>query len=167
MKRAAFTGLLILTLFISGCGIYSFNGASIPAEAKTVSIQYFPNYAPMVQPTLSQTLTDALQTKFTSQTRLTLVEKGGDLAFEGSITGYNIAPTAITSNEMAALQRLTVTIKVKYTNKFDDKQNFESSFTRYADYEATKSLSAVEDELIKQINDQLVDDIFNRAVVNW
>ena len=167
MRIAIITGVIILSFLLEGCGIYSFNGASIPPEAKTVSIQYFPNYAPLVQPTLSQTLTDALQSKFTAQTRLTLVDKGGDLSFEGAITGYSTSPTAITSNETAALQRLTITVKVKFTNKLDSKQDFETTFTRYADYDATKSLSSVEDELIRQINEMLVDDIFNRAVVNW
>lgn len=156
-----------LTFLLSGCGIYSFTGASIPPEAKTVSIKYFPNNASLVEPTLSQIFTDALKDKFVSQTTLILVQKNGDLRLEGEITGYSTKPIAITGDQTAALNRLTITIKVKYVNTFDETKNFESSFNRYEDYPSSKNLSDVQETLITQINEMLIEDIFNKAVVNW
>ena len=157
-----------IILLLDSCKInYSFTGASIAPEVKTVSIQYFPNYAPLIQPTLSQTFTESLKDKFLSETNLILVDKLGDMNFEGAITGYSISPIAIQRNETAALNRLTITINVKFTNSKDEKQDFESAFTRYEDYESSLDLSSVEEDLIKQINNQLVEAIFNKAVVNW
>jgi len=153
---------------MAGCkASYNFNGASIPPEVKTVSIQNFPNYAPTVQPTLSQVFTEKMKDKFLSQTNLKLIDRNGDIDFEGSITGYTIAPTAIQSNDIAANNRLTITVKVKFTDTKDEKQNFETSFSRFADYSSTQNLATVEGTLIGTITDQLVDDIFNKSVSNW
>ena len=159
---------LIIILTAISCKVkYSFTGASISPKAKTVSIQYFPNYAPLVNPSLSQLFTEKLKDKFTSQTNLSLTDRNGDLQFEGSITGYANQPTAIQGNQTAAQNRLTISVKVKFTNTIDEKLSYETSFSRYADYPSTKSLSAVEADLVSQINEQLVEDIFNKAVVNW
>lgn len=157
----------VLTILLSGCGIYSFTGASIPPEAKTVSIKYFPNNASLVEPTLSQTFTDALKDKFVSQTTLILVQRNGDLRLEGEITGYSTKPIAITGDQTAALNRLTITVKVKYVNTFDETKNFESSFNRYEDYPSNKNLADVQETLIIQINEMLIEDVFNKSVVNW
>ena len=167
MKIRQLLFLLVFFPLLTGCGVYSFTGASISPDVKTVSIQFFKNNATLVQPTLSRILTDALKDKFMSQTSLNLINKGGDLSFEGQITNYATQPVAIQGNETAALNRLTITINVKFTNIRNDKQNFESSFSRFQDYPSSKSLSAVESDLIKEITDVLVDDIFNRSVVNW
>jgi len=119
-------------------------------------------------PTLSRLFTDALRDYFTSQTNLVLVDRNGDLNVEGSISAYTIQPIAIQGNETAAQNRLTITVTVKFTNKKNEKQNFENkSFSRYQDYPSSQNLSSVQDQLIKQIDDQLVDDIFKQAVVNW
>lgn len=153
---------------IQGCKVsYSFSGAAIPPEAKTVSVQYFQNNASLAPPTLSQKFTEALRDKLSSQTRLALVSRGGDLAFEGSIVGYATAPIAIQSSDQAALNRLTITVNVKYTCVFDEKKNFEQSFSRFYDYSSTQSLASVEDGLIDEINSQLVQDIFNRSLNDW
>jgi len=159
-------GTGFLFLFV-GCGFYSFTGASIPAEATTLSVAYFPNDAPLVQPMLSQLFTDALQTKFVRQTNLRLVEDGGDLHFEGSITGYSTMPTAIAGDDRAALNRLTITVRVKFVNEYDEKNNFERNFSRFYDYPSNLSLAQVETEAIDAITEALVEDIFNQAVVNW
>jgi hypothetical protein len=153
----------------SSCRIgYSFTGASISPQVKTISIQYFPNNASMVVPTLSRSLTDALRDYFTSQTSLVLVDRNGDLNIEGAITDYSVRPQAIQGNETAAMNRISVTINVTFTNKKNEKQNFENvSFTRYQDYQSSLSLSVVEEDLIKEINDQLVQDVFLKSVVNW
>ena len=161
--------ILPLTMALSGCKMsYSFTGASVSPLVKTISIQYFANNAPLVNPTLSRTLTDALKNYFTSQTNLNLVDRNGDLIIEGTITGYSVMPTAIQGNETAAMNRLSVSISVKFTNKKNEKQDFDNAvFTRYQDYQSSKSLAAVEEELITEIVKQLVDDVFNKCFVNW
>jgi outer membrane lipopolysaccharide assembly protein LptE/RlpB len=158
---------LSIFLLLAGCGVYSFTGASIPPEAKTISIQYFSNNAAFVEPTLSQSLTDALRDRFLAQTSLDLTTEEGDLQIEGSITDYSTRPVAIQGNETAALNRLTISIKIKYSNLIDPVKDFESTFTRFEDYPSDQDLSQVKDQLIPIINEALVDDIFNKAVVNW
>ncbi|MEI6748559.1 MAG: LptE family protein [Bacteroidales bacterium] len=162
--------LALISVLNGGCGIYSFTGASISPAVKTISISYFPNNAQFVQPTLSQKFTDALRDKFATQTNLTLLKSGGDLMIDGAITGYDPnQPVAIQggADQTASLYRLTVTVNVRFTNKKDDKQSFETSFSRYEDYDRTSRLADVEEQLLEQINEALVQDIFNKAVVNW
>ena len=133
---------------LTGCGVaikYSLSGASIPPDAKTFSVAYFPNNATMVAPILSSTLTDALVDMFTRRTRLMQVEEGGD----------------------AVLNRLSITVKVRFTNALDEKMSFNRTFTAFEDYESTRLLSEVEGELIPQIVDKLVTDIFQASASNW
>ena len=168
--RKIYFGLLAIVCyqFFAGCKMhYGLNGATIPAEAKTVSVIYFQNQAPLASPLISQQFTEALKDICASQTRLSLVNKNGDLNFEGAITGYLVTPLAIQTNDNAAQSRLTITVNVKYTNKFDEKKNWENSFSRYADYSSTQSIATVEQDLIKTINKQLTEDIFNKAFNNW
>lgn len=159
---------ILALLIVVGCKVnYSFTGASIPEDVKTVSVKTFQSYAPLANANLSQTFTEALKDKFLSQTNLDLVTKNGDLQFEGSITGYNVTSVAIQGNETAALNRLTITVKVKFTNTKDSDLDYETNFSRYTDYESSQNLATIEDGLITDINDQLTQDIFNKAVSNW
>lgn len=158
--------ILALALVCQGCGIYSFSGASIPAEAKTVSVDYFPNHAQLVNPLLSDNLTTALRDAMNSQTTLDMVETGGDLAFEGEITDYKTMPVAITG-QTAAMNRLTITVKVRFSNRLDDTKDFEQTFSRYEDYPSNQDLISVQESLTATIVEQLVEDIFNKALVNW
>jgi hypothetical protein len=158
---------LMAVLFIAGCGVYSFTGASIPPGAKTITVSYFINNAQYVEPSLSQTLTDGLRDRFLAQTDLNFITEGGDLQIEGNIIEYSTRPVAIQGDETAALNRLNITVKVKYTNLLDPDKDFEMPFSRFADYSSSQDLSAVKDQLISVISDALVDDIFNKAVVNW
>jgi Lipopolysaccharide-assembly len=159
---------ILICLVVVGCKVnYSFTGASIAEDIKTVSVKTFQSYAPLANANLSQTFTEDLKDIFLSQTNLNLVSKNGDLQFEGSITGYRITSVAIQGNETAALNRLSITVKVKFDNTKDDTQNFETSFTRFADYDSSQNLSSIEDALIKDIDEQLTQDIFNKAVSNW
>jgi hypothetical protein len=167
-KKLILCLVFCVLILISSCKMnYSFSGASVPPEAKTVSVQYFQNNTSLAPPTLSQVFTEALRDKLSSQTRLSLVKKEGDLAFEGSITGYVTSPIAIQSSDKAALNRLTITVNVKYTCAFDEKKNFEQSFSRFFDYSSSQNLAAIEDQLVHDINEQLVQDIFNRALNDW
>jgi len=152
---------------MTSCGVYSFTGASIPPEAKTISVLYFPNKASMVQPMLSKNVTEALQDKFRSESSLSVVQRNGDLAIEGEITGYDTQPIAIQANQTAALNRLTVTVNVRFRNRFEEKANFETSFSRYRDYSSNKSLSSAEQELLPGMIEEMVQDIYNKCVVNW
>lgn len=159
--------VIALALICQGCGIYSFSGASIPAEAKTVSVQYFPNHAQLVNPTLSNNFTNALRDAMTNQTTLDMVETGGDIAFEGEITDYKTMPVAITSGQTAAMNRLTITVNVRFSNRLDETKDFESSFSKYEDYPSDQDLNSVQESLTGTIIEQLVEDIFNKALVNW
>jgi len=164
--------ILIATAIIisfASCKInYSFTGASIPQGAETFSISDFPNMAPLINPMLSSTFTEAMRDKFISQTSLQITQYDGDLHFEGTITNYNTRPMNIQAeSDQAAQNRLTITVKVKFVNNIDEKSSFESSFSRYSDYSSDKLLQDVENELVDEIVEQLVEDIFNKAVVNW
>ena len=163
----AFCFSALLTSLFTSCGIYSFTGASIDPNVKTFTIHFIANQAPVVVPSLSQTLTDALKNKFLTSTNLALAQSGGDLEFSGAITAYQVNPVSAQANETAALNRLTITVSIDFVNHKNDKQTWNSSFSRYADYNSSSDLASVQDQLIKQINDQLVEDIFNKAVVNW
>ncbi|MBR1626649.1 MAG: LptE family protein [Bacteroidales bacterium] len=158
---------IFATIFYSCVANYSFTGASINAETKTFHVENFINRASIVQPILSSELTYALINKIRSGTSLIETEDEADASFVGTITAYRVTPTAITATDQAAKNRLTIVIRVKYTNRTDSKSNFDETFTRYKDYDASLSLASVEEALIKEINDELVDDIFNKAFVNW
>lgn len=160
--------LILLALVINACSIsYSTTGASIPEDAKTISVLYFPNRADIVNPGLSSEFTESLKDKFISQTKLEMLSDGGDLSFEGEITQYYTRPAAIRGNETASLTRLSIGIKVTFTNELEPDKNFDSTFSQYEDFDASKSLEQVEGELVPQILEKIIEDIFNRAVVNW
>lgn len=159
--------LLILVLGFSGCGMYSFTGVSISAEAKTISIAYFNNNARLNEPTLAQLFTDGLRDYFVSQTNLNLIDRDGDLEITGTITDYYTQPIAITGDEKAALNRLTIKVKVSFVNYFDESKSYETTFTQHADYVSSLPLLDVQSQLIDEINEALIEDIFNKAVVNW
>ena len=158
---------LLLSISLNSCGIYSFTGASIPVEAKTVSVNYFTTTATNSPSSLNQTITEGLKDLFLSQTSLDLTELEGDLSFRGEITKYQVSPMAIQANETAGQNRLTIAIKVNYNNSFDEKQNFESTFSRYRDFNSSENLADVETILIEEITKELLEDVFNKAFVNW
>jgi hypothetical protein len=166
-----FTTLLLLTLSLltlHQCKVaYSFSGVNISEEVETYSVEYFPNRAALVQAQLSQVFTDAMMDKIQGNTSLTLNTDGGDVQFSGEITGYETRPTAITSEEVSARNRLTISVRIKYTNLFEPDLDFDTSFSRYEEYDAAANLSDVENELIELIVEYLVEDIFNRAFVSW
>ena len=167
MKRLLILCCAALSLLTACTVKYSLSGASIPPDAKTFSVAYFPNNAPMVAPILSATMTDELTQRFASRTNLVQVEEGGDFAFEGEIVGYSSTTSSVSSGDYALQNRLSITVKVKFTNAIDDKLSFNKNFSAYADYDSTKLLNEVESELIPQIVEQLVTDIFQAAASNW
>jgi hypothetical protein len=165
LRFLLFSFFLFSTL--SGCGVYSFTGASISPEVKSVSIDFFPSYAALAPANMPQAFTEALRDLFVSRTNLDLLTKNGDIQFEGYISGYQTRPVAIQGNETAAQNRLTIKVSVTYTSTKDEAKSFEKTFSRFADFDATQNLIDVQDGLIEEINEQLILDIFNEAVVNW
>jgi len=152
---------------MSGCGVYSLTGASVPPQAKTISIQYFPNKAALVEPTLSPIFTNILRDKFTTQLNLNMVERNGDLAFEGEILAYKTIPVAIQSDQTAAMNRLTNTVNVRFVNKYEPTKDVEQKFTEFSEYSASQDFNSVKATSLEEISDALADDIFNKAVINW
>ena len=170
MKKTRILLFSLCAVLLTGCGVaikYSLSGASIPPDAKTFSVAYFPNNATMVSPILSSTLTEALVDIFTRRTRLTQVDEGGDFAFEGEITNYTSTTSSVSSDEYALLNRLTITVKVRFTNALDESMSFNRTFTAFEDYELTQLLTEVEGTLIPLIVDKLVTDIFQASASNW
>jgi hypothetical protein len=145
----------------------SLSGATIPPEAKTVSVGFFTNNTTLGAPSLSQRFTEKLRDVVSQQTRLALIKQNADLQFEGYIAEYNVAPVAVQSTDQASLNRLTITVQVKYSNKFDATKNFEQAFTRFADFKSTENIASKEPELVTEIYRQLTEDIFNKAFNNW
>ena len=166
-KIIAFVAAAVL---MTSCGVaikYSLSGASIPPDAQTFSVAYFPNNATMVSPILSSTLTDALVDMFSRRTRLQQVEEGGDFAFEGEITNYSSTTSSVSSDDYALLNRLTITVKVRFTNAIDETMSFNKTFSAYEDYDSTQLLTEVEGTLIPEIVDKIVTDIFMASASNW
>ena len=163
--------VILAATLAAACGYkvtYNLTGGSIPPDAKTFSVAYFPNNAPMVAPTLSTTLTEALRDKFSRQTRLQQVDEGGDFAFEGEITNYSSTTASVSSGDYALQNRLTITVKVTFTNAIDQTLSFNNkSFSSYADYDSSQLLLDVQDQLIEEIVEKLDNDIYMAAAGNW
>ena len=170
MKKYIFSTIFIFLVFsMSGCFTvsYSFTGASIHPDIKTVSVQYIENRAAIVQPDLSQQITDALKDRIESQTSLKLVNGYGDVNFEGEITRYITQPKSVTADEVASQTRFSISVRLKYTNSIDPETDFDKSFERYEDFESTSNFEDEREKLTETIVDLLIDDIFNQAFVNW
>lgn len=162
--------LSVFFVFIfTSCKVqYSFTGGTLSPEMKTFSVSYFENRAPLVNPVLSKLFTEALKEKFRSRTSLDeIVDGDGDLNFEGEIVAYRTTATDVQKDEMAATNRLTITIRVSFINVKDEELDFDSSFSDYEDYDSSKSLDQVEAELVDKIIVKIVDKIYNKSVVNW
>ncbi len=170
MKGSAIAFVLAAAaaLVVSACGIYSFAGTSIQADVKSITIDFFEYKALRVNPSLSNDLTEALRTQFRKMTTLEQVDLDGDLEISGEVTGYEVKATAVTADEVAAQNRLTITVKVTFENRKHPEDNFENkSFSAYEDYDSTLSLDAVESSLCEEIITKLIDDIFNATVAQW
>ncbi len=165
MKRLVV--ILAVALAVVSCGIYSFTGTSIQPDVATITIPYVENKAVRINPSLSNDLTEALQEKFRKLTRLEQVDVDGDLELVCEITGYDVKATAITAEEQAAQNRLTVQVKVEFSNRKYPEDDVSNSFSAYEDFDATMSLDAVEGGLCETIIEKLVEDIFNATVAQW
>ena len=163
-KKTAIYLFLISQSIITGCGIYTFTGATIPVN--TISIDFFENQSTLVNPSLSQTFTETLKDRFISQSKLNLVDINGEWYLDGKITKYIISPIAASATQ-ASLNRLTINVLVNFEDRTNNNNKWNQNFSRYADFDASKSLHEVEESLVEDINEQLVNDIFNKVAVNW
>lgn len=152
-------------LAFSSC--YTFKDVSIPPEIKTVKVNYIENRARIVNPQLSQRLTDKLRQKIVNQTRLTQTNNDeADYDVSGQITDYYVTTSGI-SNQQAATNRLNVTVHIIFKNRKDDKKNFEADVSRTFDFSATLSLNQAESSLTDLVVQNMTDEIFNRIFSNW
>jgi len=168
LSLAVVIGFVSIFFLIPACKMsYSFTGANLSPAVKTYSVYYFPNRARLVNPTLSQVFTEDLRDKLRRQTSLNELSENGDIEFEGQIVSYDVRPMSIQKDDLAAQNRLTVTVKLKYTNNKAPEENFDKTFSAYEDYDSSQSISDVEDDLCNEIVKKLTDDIFNATIANW
>lgn len=165
---------IAISLLFHACGVYSFSGASLSPDIKTISIQNFYNDSGSGPPNMSQLFTEKIKDYYQQNTNLSLVDDNGDLLLEGSITRYDFTPVAPRSSgsdevaDVASLMRLNITVSATYINTQDDEFNFDNrSFSFFADFNAEQDPSSVEDQLIDEILDQIIFDMFNASVANW
>jgi len=157
---------LMLMCFVTSCGVYSFTGAAI--EGRTINVHFIENNARTVVPSLSATLTEKLRQRILSQSSLSQVNNDmTDYDVSGAINGYDVTVASVTGKETSLLNRLTITVSITFKNKLNEKANFVQSFSRFADFSSDQNIQNVEVKLISEISDQLADDIFNKAFVNW
>ncbi len=168
MKQISASFAVILLLGLQGCAIQvTFDGASIPENVNTASVQLFENRAAYVNPTLSQTFTEELKDRIINGSRLTLAEGTGDVDFSGEITGYDTEPLAIQADAVSTETRLTVRMNVRYENFKDPEKSWESSFSSYRDFPSEQNITAIEGELVAEIVEELTENIFNKAFADW
>lgn len=166
MKHLPILLALGILLAFSGCGIYSLSGATI--DGKNINIHQLENKAQNVVPSLASTMTDKLRSRILSQTGLAPVNKDdADYDITGAITAYNVTVTGAQSVQVASKNRLTISVQITFKNRLNEKANFTQTFTRFSDFDASQVLQNVESSLIEDIGNQLADDIFNKAFVNW
>ena len=167
MRKLVIIISLAFGILLSSCGIYSFSGTSIQPDVKTYTVEPIVNKAMQVNPGLANQMTEDMIDKYKKLTNLNMVQENGDLIIYGEIMNYNIRPMAITADEVASQNRLTITVKITYTNQLHEEENFEKTFSSYADYDSTQSFDSVENALVDEILEKLIDDIFNATVANW
>ncbi len=164
LNRSVFLFLILAVFITQSCGVYSFTGGST-GEAQTVQIDNFPNNAQLVEPSLSQRFTLALQDRFLRQTNLKLTNSGGDLHFEGEITQYRVIPIAATAEQTAAQNRLTIAVRVRFYNRLVEADNFEQTFSFFSDFDANTQLTGgVLETVYDEIFERITQDIYNASI---
>ncbi|MEZ5045475.1 MAG: LptE family protein [Chitinophagaceae bacterium] len=161
-----YSTLFACLMGLAQCGVYSFTGAAI--EGKTINIHYIDNNALNIAPSLSPTFTEKLRQRILSQTSLSQLNNDQtDYDLSGMITNYEISVAAISGNDLSEKNRLTISVEIEFINRLNEKNNFTQRFSRFADFDAQQNIQSIESQLINDISTQLVDDIFNKAFVNW
>ncbi len=158
---------IVIAFNLQSCKIYSFTGANLSPNVKSVTIDLLDNRAASAPASYAQILTEKLKLKMVTEANLKQVNADGDLHFSGYVTGYNVQALAPTAQVQTGVNRLNITVRIDFVNATDEKDKWGQEFTRYAEFPATELLSNRESQLIEEINKQLVDDIFNKALVKW
>lgn len=159
--------ILFLCIIMGGCGVYSFSQGAIPPEVKTISIDYFNNESGNGPPTLGQVFTEKLRGYYQQNSRLGIVKSNGDWHLEGRIVGWNFIPIAPAEDQTSNLNRLTISVQVKFVNYVDEKASFTENFSWYADAPRDASPTAIEGQLVEEITDKIIFNIFNKTTSNW
>ena len=162
LAQIAMAGAMVLLV-----GCYSFKDASVDPNLKSFSVELFPNHSENTNPLLSQQFTEALKDKILNESNLNFLNAQADVHFTGSITRYEVTAIAPQAGETSALNRLTIGVRVKLENELNEKESWESGFSRFADFDSRLNFASVETDLVDEIIRQLTDDIFRRAFVNW
>ena len=161
--------LLLLALMFNGCIIsYKFNGASIDySKIKSIAIADFPNVAALVYPPLSSSLSDGIRDLFQRQTRLQVTRRGGDMELEGEITDYQLTPMAVSADSYSAETKLTIRVRVRFTNNVNPEESFEKTYTAYQTFDASQMLNDVQEELCNTMITEIAEQIYNDTVAKW
>lgn len=161
--------LIAMIWLLSGCSIsYKFNGASIDySTTKTISVADFSNNAALVYPPLATNLTDGIKDLYQRQTRLEILRRGGNLELEGEITDYRLTPMAVSADSYAAETKLTIVVKVRFTNNVAPEESFEKTYTAYQTFDASQMLSDVQDALCETMIAEIAEQIYNDTVAKW
>jgi hypothetical protein len=165
MKKPVYLGIILLLL--QACGIYSFSGVNIEPDIKTYTVLPFQNNASLTVPGLTDEFRLALTDKIQQLTDLDYTDGEADLIYSGSITGYDVQPAASTADQSAALNRLTVRVKIDFTDNKHPDNNYSKTYSYFYDFPADKLLSDVQSEAHQIIIEQIVQDIFNDSLAKW
>ncbi len=163
--------VILVSMSIKSCGVYNFTGGDV-GTAKTFQVNYFQNYATqspgsIFEPGMDRDFTLALQDRILNQTSLDLIGSSGDLLYEGEIVEYRISPMSATAQQTAAQNRLSVAVKVRFTNNTKEDSDWEQRFSFFFDYDASSQLSAVKSEAHELIFERITQDIFNASLADW
>ena len=169
MNPRQYTWVIAMMMLLSSCSIsYKFNGANINYQTThSISIADFPNNAPMVNPTLSNTLSEGIRDLYQRQTRLQVLRKGGDLELEGEIVGYDITQGAISADSYASESKLTIRVSVHFTNNIYPEESFDRTYSAYQTFDASRLLTDVQDELCAIMVQEIAENIYNDTVAKW
>ena len=170
MKNISLLKILLITILFGSCFSMKYDfkgGVAVDPNIKSFSVQYFDNRASLVEPLFSQKFTEELKLYIQGNTNLRMVTGRGDVDFSGMVTQYRITPQAIASGETAAKTRFSITVSVKYTNNVNPDDEYEKSFSQFRDFESSTSFSSIEEELSKEIREEIIEQIFNAAFVSW
>ena len=164
---------LLLILSLQSCGVYNFTGGN-PGTATNFQVNYFQNYATqnpgsIFEPGVDRDFTLALQDRIRDQSSLDLVSNSADLRYEGEIVEYRISPMSATAQQTAAQNRLSIAVKVRFTNSTieDGSKDFDKRFSFFFDYDANSQLSAIKSEAHEIIFERITQDIFNSSLADW
>ena len=161
--------VVVLLLSLGGCRIsYKFNGAALDYNVyRTIHVENFPIRAALVYPPLQQTFENELLDYISRNTRLQIVDGAADLQLEGEITQYYLTPQAVTEDAYASRTRLTIGVRVKYTDNTDEKKDVDQTFTAYQDFDSSEMLNDVQEQLCQEISKELVLLIYNATLGDW